>query len=185
MDIQPERISPPPLYPTAEFRAAYASYKDDLLSVAIFLLKNISAAEDALHDVFLHLLEHPPSLRDQARLKSYLATSIVNRARYVCRRDARMAIGRGDSTSDVMEHASPLPVPGAELVQAEDAQLVRHALACLPPEQGDVIVMHLFGSMTFKEISHCLDCGQNTVQSRYRYGMEKLRSLLEEEYAKR
>ena len=165
-------------------RFVYAIYKDDLLSLAAFLLKDLPSAEDVLQDVFLHLIEHPPGVRDQNRLKSYLAACVANRARDLLRYRSRTE-SRGDQPLQPgAEPVSPFTwaSPVAGLVEREDAQLVRRRRLALPQEQREVIVMHLFGSLTFKEISRCLSSPQNTVQSRYRYGMEKLRSSLQEEY---
>jgi len=53
------------------------------------------------------------------------------------------------------------------------------ALARLPQLQREVIVMKIYRQKTFLEISRLLGLSQSTVASRYRYGMEKLRTLLE------
>lgn len=53
------------------------------------------------------------------------------------------------------------------------------ALAHLPQPQREVIVLKIYRQKTFLEISRLLGLSQNTVASRYRYGMEKLRILLE------
>ena len=63
--------------------------------------------------------------------------------------------------------------PGDDL--AEQLQAV---LALLPQQQREVIVMKIYKQKTFLEISRHLGLSQNTVASRYRYGMEKLRTLL-------
>jgi RNA polymerase sigma-70 factor (ECF subfamily) len=52
------------------------------------------------------------------------------------------------------------------------------ALASLPRPQREVIVMKIYRQKTFLEISRLLGISQNTAASRYRYGMEKLRTLL-------
>ena len=69
------------------------------------------------------------------------------------------------------------PVPPA----AETDQLVRDALSCLPVDQREAVVLHLRGQMTFRQIAALQDVSVNTAQGRYRYGIEKLRSLLEEQ----
>ena len=51
-------------------------------------------------------------------------------------------------------------------------------LAQLPYEQREVIVLHLHQEMRFREIAEALSLSINTVQSRYRYGLEKLRTIL-------
>jgi RNA polymerase sigma-70 factor (ECF subfamily) len=61
----------------------------------------------------------------------------------------------------------------AEL-EEERRQAIEAALGTLPGEQREVVVMKIWGEMTFKEISKALDVTQNTVASRYRYGLKAL-----------
>lgn len=63
---------------------------------------------------------------------------------------------------------------------AQDVQMktVMRALEMLSCEQREVIVLHLQGDMRFHEIAVMLDMSINSVQSRYRYGIEKLRQVL-------
>ena len=68
------------------------------------------------------------------------------------------------------------------LITEEDAGQVYDALGQLPYEQREVFVLHAQADMTFKRIAELVGASINTVQSRYRYGMEKLRSLLNTEY---
>ncbi len=59
-----------------------------------------------------------------------------------------------------------------------ERRIVPAALAELPYEQREVIVLHQHGALTFEEISRQLVLSINTVQSRYRYGLDKLRAQL-------
>jgi len=52
------------------------------------------------------------------------------------------------------------------------------AMARVPYEQREVVSLYMEGGMTFREIAAIQDVSINTVQGRYRYGMTKLRSLL-------
>jgi RNA polymerase sigma factor (sigma-70 family) len=52
------------------------------------------------------------------------------------------------------------------------------ALAQLPQEQRQVVVLHVLGPLRFREIARQTSVSINTVQSRYRYGLAKLQSLL-------
>ncbi len=52
------------------------------------------------------------------------------------------------------------------------------ALGRLPGEQRQAVVLHVLGSLRFREIAQQTGESINTIQSRYRYGIRKLRSLL-------
>ena len=52
------------------------------------------------------------------------------------------------------------------------------AMAQLSYAQREVILLRVQSDMTFKAIAHMQDVSINTVQSRYRYGLDRLRQLL-------
>jgi len=54
-------------------------------------------------------------------------------------------------------------------------------MACLPYEQREVITLRIEANMTFRRIAALQRTSISTVNGRYRYGIEKLRSLLNSE----
>ena len=68
--------------------------------------------------------------------------------------------------------------PLQRLIKDEKFRILNHAMAQLPYEQNEIIILRLQGGMTFREIASLLNISINTVNSRYRYGLEKLRLLL-------
>ena len=52
------------------------------------------------------------------------------------------------------------------------------ALASLPLKQRDIIFLKVYQQMTFKEISKHIGISENTVASRYRYGLKKMKQLM-------
>ena len=61
----------------------------------------------------------------------------------------------------------------------ELSERVEFALKKLPQEQREVVIMKIWGDLTFKEIAQSLDVSLNTVTSRYRYAINKLKSSLD------
>ncbi|MEM7013124.1 MAG: sigma factor-like helix-turn-helix DNA-binding protein, partial [Verrucomicrobiota bacterium] len=61
------------------------------------------------------------------------------------------------------------------------AETVQKALAEIPEKFSEVVTLKIWGELTFAQIAEKLDVAQNTVQSRYRYGLEKLKQLLDSE----
>ena len=70
--------------------------------------------------------------------------------------------------------------PPAQLIKDENEQAVYRALTELPYEQREVITLHLNGDMTLGEIARLQGVSINTIKSRYRYGLVKMRSILRE-----
>jgi len=152
----------------------YQKYKDKLLTVALTLLTDDSLAEDCLHDVFVKLAGEAGRLKIKHNLKGYLTTCVANRARDHWRRKARLDV----PISEIPELSGDWDGPEKRHELTETWRLVLAALNRLPYEQREVVVLHLQAEMTFREIAHEQGVTINTVQSRYRYGMDKLQKIL-------
>jgi RNA polymerase sigma-70 factor (ECF subfamily) len=155
-------------------RRIYEKYKNDLLGLAITLLRDRSLAEDVVHDVFVSFAGAVGTFHLSGTLKGYLSTCVANNARDRNRlrsgRDAGpdVAEAAGSNSNGPMEHA----------IGHEESGWLNDLLDRLPYEQREVIVLHLHHEMRFREIAKSLGISINTVQSRYRYGLDKLRSIL-------
>ncbi len=158
----------------AALRLIYEKYKDNMLTIANNLLLDFAGAEDCLHDVFVNFAGGAAQFRLRSNLKGYLATCVANRARDVLRSKSRQNL----SLSAMPNHPANPAAPPAQLIHGEQATRLRAALAELPFEQREVIVLHINAKLKFKQIATQLGLSTNTAQSRYRYGLDKLRSLL-------
>ena len=63
----------------------------------------------------------------------------------------------------------------------EEIQRLSNAFAQLPNEQREVIALRIQGNLGFKQIAKLQNVSSRTIESRYRYGLDKLRSLLDSE----
>jgi RNA polymerase sigma factor (sigma-70 family) len=156
----------------AVWRQIYLKYKDDLLTVAQSLVCDINAAEDCLQEVFVSLVSD--ECKVQNNLKGYLLSCVVNRARDHLRRKGAQSNCQVNMETQRFDLTDPAKI----LADKDLNKAVARALEKLPLEQREVIVLHLQGDIKFRQIASMLDVSLNTVQSRYRYGIEKLRQLL-------
>ena len=156
-------------------RRIYEKYKPALLSVAGALLNDTAAIEDVLHDVFVRFASQAGRFRLNGSLKGYLAICVANRARNVNRQDRQLGSGRLTTGS----LRSACESDSSKLVEiAEQRRVMADALAQMPQGQRQAVVLHVLGSLRFREIARQTGVSINTVQSRYRYGLQKLQSLL-------
>ena len=159
----------------------YQKYKTDLLKLATILLNNTGDAEDVVHDVFLSFAQSAEALKLHGNLKSYLLTCIANRARNMNRvRQNRRTVGL-DETEQIVSDAKR---PDEWILCSEELRRWSNILARLPFEQREVIVLHLRAGMKFRQIAKMQGISVNTVKGRYRYGLDKLRSILNGEVEK-
>ena len=156
------------------FKTIYEKYKDDLLGLAITLLRDRSLAEDIVHDVFVSFAGTTGSFQLSGTLKGYLSTCVANTARDRNRSRSRRDVGL--DAAEAMHSDSGNPVEQA--IDCEQSERSTQLLGRLPYEQREIIVLHLHQEMRFKEIAEALGISINTAQSRYRYGLDKLRSII-------
>ncbi len=157
---------------TEALRRIYEKYKPALFAVAGALLHGSAAIEDVVHDVFVDFAGRAGRFELKGSLKGYLAICVANRARNVLRQERPRGPER-------QVEGRPEPAEPAEAAaRAELYRLVRESLDRLPVEQRQVIVLHVFGVLPFGQIACQTGASVNTVKSQYRYGIEKLQSLL-------
>ena len=159
----------------------YEKYRDDLLRLAIALLNDRAAAEDIVHDCFVSLAQSAEKLKLNGNLKGYLASCVANRVRnwnHAVRRRETAGLDEAQSV------ASDLKRPEQWVICSEQFRRLNDAFGQLAFEQREVVSLHLQGGMKFKAIAELQGVSINTVQSRYRYGLDKLRSLLDSEVKK-
>jgi RNA polymerase sigma-70 factor (ECF subfamily) len=158
----------------------YEKYEEHLLASAIALLYDVGSAEDVVHDVIVSLAQSADKLKPNGNLKGYLTKCAVNLARDKIRASHRHQIGPDKKYPAGMDLQQPPHV----VIRDEEMDRLSQAMGSLPYEQREIIVLHLRGEMTFKAIARSQGVSINTVCSRYRYGLDKLRSLLNGEVKK-
>ncbi len=168
-----------------QFRAALAGndpaaveliwnrYASDLLAFLRAVLCSSHDAEDVLQSVFVRIVRKRHRLAHARRLDAYVYRIARNEAATFLGRRKRDQAANAASESWLTAAQSPDD-------KSDLAEKLQAALEQLPQPQREVIVMKVYRQKTFLEIAGLLGLSQNTVASRYRYGMEKLRTLLGE-----
>jgi RNA polymerase sigma-70 factor (ECF subfamily) len=156
------------------FQMLYEKYKDDLLGLAITLLRDRSLAEDVVHDVFVSFAGTTGSFHLSGTLKGYLSTCVANGARDRNRSRSQRDVGLDAAEAMYSDSGDP----AGHAIDSEQSGRLTQLLGRVAYEQREVIVLHLHQGMRFKEIAEALGISINTVQSRYRYGLDKLRSIM-------
>lgn len=147
-----------------------ASEREAFFRSACWRLGNPADAEDVVQEVLCDLYCSGRDLGNIQKLRSYVLRAIANRCCDRLRaRDARRFTGI-DRAADVADE-------DRRAWQVE-AERIRSLLDRLPDAQADVIRMHTFDGLGFSRIARLLRCPEATVKSRFRYGVEKLRGML-------
>ena len=131
-------------------------------------------AEDAVQEAFVRFWRSRHKAADPA---AYL---------YACVRSCALDRRRGERRRTRREEAAARPETepswfNGTLEENERRQALESALRRLPEEQRSVLVLKVWGGLSFVQIAEALGILANTAASRYRYGLAKLREQLTKE----
>ena len=153
----------------------YEKYKHDLVTLAASLLTDLGLAEDVVHDVFIGFIRSAGKFRLTGSLKGYLCTCVANAARNYNKAQRRR---RHMGLEDAMPFGSEANSPVSQVVLDEEFKRLSRALDQLPYEQREVLVLRVYAGLTFAAIAAQQNASIYTVQGRYRYALDKMRSFL-------
>ncbi len=149
-------------------------YAGELLALLQAVLCSRHDAEDVLQTVFVRIVRKRRYLAEARCLNAYVYQMARHEAMSFLRQHRR----RQPRESE----AQPWLIPAEPDDRSqEDAEALQAALTRLPVVQREIVVLKTYKDKTFREIAELLDLSLNTVASRYRYGLEKLRPWLKEE----
>jgi RNA polymerase sigma-70 factor (ECF subfamily) len=154
----------------------YDRHAASIYRVLQALLGSPTDAEDALQEIFLKLATGRH--RNIRQFRPYLLTAARHEAYGILRRRKREPqLEEYDLPHELANSSVDIEASGD---QGYEWQTL---LARLPLEQREVIALHVWEQMTFAEIASIVKVSPNTVTSRYRYGIERLRLWCREEDA--
>ena len=137
-----------------------------LLRYAETLTRNRADAEDAMQSALVKVARKPKQLANADKPWAYLVRVVRNEALRVIGRRKPIA-----SLASLLQVWRPVYCP---LEQQESREKVQQAVARLPAEQAEVVVLKIWEQFTFAEIAELIHESPNTAASRYRYALEKL-----------
>ena len=136
----------------------YDRHRRPLFLFAARMLGDGEAARDLVQDVFLALLERRGQMREVRSVRAWLFTVARNRCLTWLRQ------GRNRSRLD--EAAAGEAAAAAAPAGDEDAALVRRALAELPDEQREVLILREYQDLSYREIAAIAQTTESAVKSR-------------------
>jgi RNA polymerase sigma-70 factor, ECF subfamily len=146
-----------------QVRELYERHARALTAYACSFGLDFSLGQDAVHQVFLKILRGEPS--SQQISPGYLYRAVRN----TClnqRRDGAREVSLETETNWMVHRGGNR--------EAEIA--LQAALANLPADQREVLIMRVWDGMTLDEAAAALSISINTAASRYRYALEKLKN---------
>lgn len=153
----------------------YRAHRQGLFTLALSVTRSAERAEDAVQTAFERLWRRPRRLTGDRVAYVYRAVrnAALDQMRRARSRPVEVTLGGGESIFDGR------PSPPHRAMAAEDEALLRDAVEALPDAQREVIVMRVYGGLTFEQVAEAVGDPLPTVASRYRRGLDALRQKLE------
>jgi RNA polymerase sigma-70 factor (ECF subfamily) len=161
----------------ASFQALYSRHRGPLFRHLTRQLRDAPLAEELFQDVWQRVITARERYRPDAKFTTWLYQIAHNRLADHWRASQH----RPSAPDDAVELAERIPdpqTPERTLSAFEERRRLQLALEELPDDQREVVLLRLEQELSLEEIGEITGVGRETVKSRLRYAMEKLRTRL-------
>ena len=146
---------------------------------------NVTQAEDLTQETFLRVVKQASAYEQRAKFTTWLFTLARNLCIDASRRRKHRKTTSLDATDDEGNNlldrtASSGPAVDRQVIGQQLQARLEEAISALPEDQREVFLMRESADLSFKEIADVIGVSENTVKSRMRYALEKLRASLDE-----
>jgi RNA polymerase sigma-70 factor (ECF subfamily) len=166
----------------AAFDAIYARHKGGVYRYLLRQCRDAGIAEQLFQDVWMNLIRVRTTYQPSAKFTTWLYTLAHNRLIDHHRASGRVTLVSTDD-EDHADVVAALPAsrrsePESRAANRELGERLKDAVAALPATQRDAFLLQQEGGLTLEEIAALTGVGAETVKSRLRYAMNKLRAEL-------
>jgi RNA polymerase sigma-70 factor (ECF subfamily) len=170
------------------FEVLVSRHRKPIYNFILRFVRDQEHAEDVMQETFLRLIKSADGYERQAKFTTWLYTIARNLCVDASRRAKHRKAASLDAPSSADEDAAPLIEMMADgqanvdrkAINRELAIRMRKAIDALPEEQREIFILREVSDLQFNEIAVIIGCPENTVKSRMRYALEKLREALED-----
>jgi RNA polymerase sigma factor (sigma-70 family) len=156
----------------------YTRHQRPLFNFFLRLTSSRPVSEDLVQDVFTRILKYRSSYADQERFTPWMYR-IARNAHIEHARRRRLEVVGGDPETQ-REPVSQEPGPEQSAEYGQNVAILRRALALLPEEKREVLVLSRFQNLRYEEIARILDCEVGAVKVRVYRAVRQLEQLYNE-----
>jgi RNA polymerase sigma-70 factor (ECF subfamily) len=155
-------------------RTLFCRHRVALYRWLLRLVGDEALAEDLLSDVFLDVWRQAAAFEARSSVSTWLLA--IARYKALSARRRRSDAELDEKTASRV--ADPADDPEVVLQKKTRAELLRHSLACLSPEHGEVIDLVYFHGKSVKEVAEIVGIATATVKTRMFYARKKLAEVV-------
>lgn len=161
----------------AAFETLYRRHRDKLYRFLVRQLRNGALAEEVFQDIWQRVIAARADWKPDAMFTTWLYRIAHNRLADHWRAAQHRPPPPEDADLRTARIVDP-DSPERQRSEFEQRRQLQLALEALPDEQREVVLLRLEQELTLEEIGEITGVGRETVKSRLRYAMDKLRTLL-------
>ena len=170
------------------FEVLLTRHRKPIYNFVLRYVLDKAQAEDLMQETFLRVIRGAESYEKQAKFTTWLYTIARNLCVDASRRAKHRRADSLDAPLDEEEGsatlldrtAAPKVAVDRSVISKQLGEHIQRAVSALGPEQREVFLLREVMDLPFKEIAEIVGCPENTVKSRMRYALEKLREALGE-----
>jgi RNA polymerase sigma-70 factor (ECF subfamily) len=166
------------------FESILKEHKNMIYTCLLHQVQNRDEADDLYQNVCLKIYKGLKDYKKTGSIKSWIATITQNEIRDFFRRKNRWfkIFSAKTSPKELISQSieNENDSPELNLQTLEIRYRLKKAITCLPKEQLEVISLHYIFELSYREISKILGISINTASARARYGLQKLKKILED-----
>jgi RNA polymerase sigma-70 factor (ECF subfamily) len=168
---------------TRSFDVLYGRHRSALYRFLLRQTANAADAQELFQDVWLKVIRARERYKPEARFATYLYHLAHNRLiDHYRRRTGRVPLSYDQSEAVLDDAAShPEEGPDAALDRAQGARRLAALIADLPAAQREALLLHFEAGLTHEQLAYVMGVGAETVKSRLRYAIRKLRDATQED----
>lgn len=157
-------------------------YKDKIYTSIYMLVKDKYIAEDIFQDAFMKMIR---TMRDgryseQGKFLPWAMRVAHNLCMDYFRKIRQQVCISLPDGKDISELIGTAESASHRIETREVNQSIRRLIEELPEEQREVIVLRMYGDLSFKEIADITSVSINTALGRMRYGLINLRKMIQD-----
>lgn len=158
----------------SELEIVITEFQDQLFRFAFFRTGSFVDAQDIVQEVFIKLYRDNENLNIIRNIRYYLFRSIANACIDYQRKNRKLKFEELDMAK--IPHSFDEKDASQKLMLVEEYRRIEGLLSVLSREQADTVRLRVLDDLSFNDIAEIQDIPVTTVKSRFKYGIDKLKS---------
>jgi len=161
-----------------DFWKIYDQYYDSVRKFILAYVKDEWVADDLIQETFIKVQKNLNSVKDSAKLSSWIFRIAYNHCHDHYRQSKRAALNQSNIQQEIVTFKEA--VVQKKLEQHQMGQCVQDKMDLLPPDYRSVLILSDIMAFSHKEIAEILDISVSNVKVRVHRARKKFRAILEE-----